>query len=115
MQSLLLEDSFEDIFRECDPDWAGLTTEEESCCGAVEDTAEKTRMSSQPGPSNTGSKKRTHSQLNKKEREQVIARLRSVSGWCPPSRPSCETDTSRTSHAALSRKSRITCLSSGFM
>ena len=37
-------------------------------------------MSSQPGSSNTGSKKRTQSQLNKKERKQVIARLRSVSG-----------------------------------
>ena len=51
MQSLLLEDSFEDVFRW--PTGQGL---QESCCGAVEDTAEKTQMSSQP---NTGSKKRT--------------------------------------------------------
>lgn len=80
MQALLLKDNFQDVFPECDPDAA--EGEEELCCSAVEDTTERMELSSQPGPSTTNavSKKRTRSQLNKKEKEQVVEKLKGVTG-----------------------------------
>ena len=78
MQALLLEDHFEDVFQDCDPEDAELVTEEELVQAMKESGAGLTL--SQSGHTTTGSKRKDCSQLHKKEREQIVETLKNVTG-----------------------------------
>ena len=77
MQALLLEDHFQDVFQDFDPEDAELVAEEpveamkESGAGLI---------SSKSGHTTTDSERKLCSQLRRNEREQVVETLKNVTG-----------------------------------
>ena len=78
MQALLLEDHFQDVFQDRDPEDAELVTEEELVEAMKESGAGL--ILSQLGYTTTGSKRKDCSQLCKKERERVVETLKNATG-----------------------------------
>ena len=70
MAALLLEDHFQDVFQDCDPEDAEVATKEEPVEAMKESGAGL--ILSQSGHTTTISKRKECSQLHKKERKQVV-------------------------------------------